>query len=447
MFGSIVVGSLWPTNSWDFPTYLGISSIVLFYISFRNGFVIKGIFEFLPMLWQRFIATIAVLAIFIGLTSFIYSPFRQWFGQAYNSIDFWTGDHTPLNSYLTHWGVFLFITITWLIWESRNWMAKTPLSNLRKLLPYKNFIIGGLAVVFILFIALILAGIQIACVALPIIFIAFLLLLRKDQTEIKKFVLLLTIVGFSLTLAVEVILLHGDIGRMNTVFKFYFQAWTLISISSACYLVWIIRSVILDWRQNWQKIWLSSVSLILLGALLFPITATIDKITDRISHNVPLTLNGMDFMYYSQYQQNGTMMNLNQDYQAILWMQQNVQGSPIIVEGNVPEYQWGNRFTIYTGLPGVVGWSWHERQQRAVLPQDWVTERIDEIQQFYTTSDILSTRQFLLKYHVKYIILGQLERIVYPGAGLLKFNSQNGVLWDQVYQYSDTQIYKVRDNL
>ena len=110
----------------------------------------------------------------------------------------------------------------------------------------------------------------------------------------------------------------------------------------------------------------------------------------------------MDFMNYSQYQQNGTMMNLNQDYQAILWMQQNVQGSPVIVEGNVPEYQWGNRFTIYTGLPGVVGWSWHERQQRAVLPQDWVTERIDEIQQFYTTGDISLTRQFLLKYHIKY---------------------------------------------
>ena len=54
-------------------------------------------------------------------------------------------------------------------------------------------------------------------------------------------------------------------------------------------------------------------------------------------------------------------------------------GSPVIVEANTPEYRWGNRFTIYTGLPGVVGWNWHQRQQRAVVPSEWVTERIDEI--------------------------------------------------------------------
>ena len=62
-------------------------------------------------------------------------------------------------------------------------------------------------------------------------------------------------------------------------------------------------------------------------------------------------------------------MNLVQDYKAIRWMQDNVQGSPVIVEANCPEYRWCMRFTIYTGLPGVVGWNWHERQQRTLTPQ------------------------------------------------------------------------------
>jgi uncharacterized membrane protein len=176
------------------------------------------------------------------------------------------------------------------------------------------------------------------------------------------------------------------------------------------------------------------------------VVATLDKVNDRISQDVPLTLDGMEYMKYSQYQENNTTMDLSQDYRAIIWMQQNIKGSPVIVEGNVPEYQWGNRFTIYTGLPGVIGWNWHQRQQRAILPSDWVTNRIEDIQQFYTTQDLSIAQKFITKYGVKYIVLGQLERIIYPGPGLNKFKTLNGQLWDQVYQDKDTYIFKVRDN-
>jgi uncharacterized membrane protein len=136
-------------------------------------------------------------------------------------------------------------------------------------------------------------------------------------------------------------------------------------------------------------------------------------------------------------------MDLNQDYQGIKWMQKNVKGSPVIVEGNVPEYQWGNRFTIYTGLPGVVGWNWHQRQQRAILPSNWVTERVDEIRNFYTTSNADEAVAFIQKYQIKYIIVGQLEKIIYPGIGLDKFDNFNGNFWENVFEFGDTKIYYV----
>jgi len=123
-------------------------------------------------------------------------------------------------------------------------------------------------------------------------------------------------------------------------------------------------------------------------------------------------------------------------------MQDNVQGSPVIVEANTTEYKWGTRFTIYTGLPGVVGWSWHQRQQRTLTPQ-LVEERIAEIMTFYTTEDPQAALDFLKKYNVKYIIVGQLERLEYPGPGLDKFEKYNGQLWNSVYRDGDTIIYQV----
>jgi uncharacterized membrane protein len=125
-------------------------------------------------------------------------------------------------------------------------------------------------------------------------------------------------------------------------------------------------------------------------------------------------------------------------------MQHNVTGSPVIVEANTVEYRWGTRFTIYTGLPGVVGWNWHQRQQRGgVVPDTWVTDRVQEIGAFYSTGDRQLTENFIHKYNVSYIIVGQLEEAYYSGSGLDKFAALNGDLWTQVYHQGQTTIYKV----
>ena len=187
------------------------------------------------------------------------------------------------------------------------------------------------------------------------------------------------------------------------------------------------------------------MALLVAGALLYPLTAGRAKILDRMSEQAPHTLDGMEYMAYSTYDWQG-LMDLSQDYRAIRWMQENVQGSPVIVEANLRDlYRWGSRFTIYTGLPGVVGWEWHEQQQRALVPGTWISERIAEIDNFYTTVDPQEALDFLKKYNVKYIIVGQLERNHYPGPGLDKFEQQNGILWQEIYRDGNTAIYQVNE--
>jgi len=137
-------------------------------------------------------------------------------------------------------------------------------------------------------------------------------------------------------------------------------------------------------------------------------------------------------------------MVLNQDYQLIRWMQDNISDSPVIVEANSGNlYRWYSRVSVYTGLPGVVGWEWHQQQQRALTPPDWVSSRLRLINEFYTTTDPELAADFLRKYNVQYIVVGQLERISYSAAGLDKFETLNGELWQEVYRQHDTVLYEV----
>jgi uncharacterized membrane protein len=240
---------------------------------------------------------------------------------------------------------------------------------------------------------------------------------------------------------VEFVSLRGDIGRMNTLFKLYLQAWTLLSVTGGAAFIWVLADLH-TWRPRWHNIWQTGLTILFACAALFTIAATTDKVTDRINQDAPHTLDSMTYMAHAQFW-DIEVMDLSQDYRAIRWMQDNVKGSPVIVETNCPEYRWCSRFTIYTGLPGVVGWNWHQRQQRALIPPNLITDRVSAIREFYITSDIALAREFLAKHDVRYIIVGQLEQIYYPGDGLLKYEQYNGTLWKTVYSDMQTTIYEV----
>ena len=443
--GALIVGTLRPTNTWDLPVYLGLSLVALTYTYLKYAPVQENILPDLPEQWRKGILWIVVLTVFVGLVFLLYQPFADWYGQGYNKIKLWDGDHSPFWSYFTHWGLFLFVIVSWLTWETRDWMAKTPMSALNPLKRYRGLIQAALGALGLIIIGALILGIKIAWVVLPIGIWAAILIFRPGQSDEKRFVLFLIGTGLALTLAVELIVLDGDIGRMNTVFKFYLQAWTLLSISAAASLAWLLPDVKREWSPKYRDPWKFILVVLIGSAALFPIFASIDKIRDRMAPSAPHSLDGMTYMAYSRYLDGDNDLILLEDYKAIKWMQENVEGSPTIVEANATEYKWGSRFTIYTGLPGVVGWNWHQRQQRAVAPSEWVSDRVAAIGAFYNTTQLREAQEFLERFDVKYIVVGQLERAYYEEAGLNKFPTQNGVLWEEVYRDGGTVIYKVLD--
>jgi YYY domain-containing protein len=441
-FGGLVIGVLRPTNTWDFPTYLALGAIVTGYSIFRYVDVgDQPRFGLAPFIQRAFLG-LAGMGLLVGFALLLYQPFAHWYGLAYTQVSQWTNEKTPIWSYWTQWGLFLFVIISWMVWETRQWLAQTPVSALAELKRYELIIEIGLAVAAGILLSLqFILDVPIAWFAFPVAVWALVLMLRPGQPDVKRLVLFMIGTGIVLTLIVEFIVLSGDIGRMNTVFKFYLQVWVLFAISAAAALGWILTEFD-QWNSLGRTFFQVGGGLLLAGALLYPFTASMDKFRDRIAPNIPFTFDTITYMQYSHFS-DAADMDLSQDYRGIRWMQENVQGSPVIVEANTVEYRWGTRYTIYTGLPGVVGWSWHQRQQRALFPGEWVTNRIQEITDFYNTGDILAAKAFLSKYDVKYIIVGQQERSMYTPDGLAKFERGRGTMWKSVYKDADTVIYQV----
>ena len=438
--GGLIIGVFYPANLSDTYTYLLIGIIAIGYAVFRYT-------EGSSLLWRVGLTLSAVVTLFL-LAHYLYEPYRAWYAQAYSKLDPWTGPKTPFWSYLTHWLVFLFIVASWMAWETREWMATTPVSALRKLKPFA-LLIEGVIVVFVLALLMLqfFGKTTIGWIALPMAAWAGVLLLRPNVPDAKRFVLFLIGTALLITIVVEVVVVSGDIGRQNTIFKFYMQAWLLLAVSAAAALAWTVPAFF-RWLPGWRAFWQTAIVFLMAGAALFTITGTAGKIRDRWIVDAPRTFDSMTFMNYAQYDDFGQRLDLREDYKAIRWMQDNVQGSPVIVEANCSEYRWCTRFTIYTGLPGVVGWNWHQRQQR-VFTSTWVEARVAEVGNFYTTTDIASARNFLDQYDVKYIVVGQLERAEYnqPNLpmpdGLAKFEEFEGKYWQEVYRDGKTAIYEV----
>ncbi|MFZ5818477.1 MAG: DUF2298 domain-containing protein [Chloroflexota bacterium] len=446
--GALVIGALYPANLSDMYTYLPVGLTALAYALWRadEGALPRWLPDVSPF-WglspqaKRLIWIALSIAILTALSFGFYSPYRAAYSQAYSKLDPWTATQTPLTSYLTQWGLFLFVIFAWLAWETREWMAATPVSALNKLKPFQLLIELALALFLVALLYLAYRKIWIGWIALPMAAWAGLLLLRPQLADTKRLALFWIGTALVVTLVVELVTVRGDIGRMNTIFKFYLQAWALLSVSAGAAFVWTLTDVH-KWRLRWRNAWQGGVIILVSGALLFTVTATTDKVNDRINPDAPHSFDAMEYMAHSEYWDAQTM-DLSQDYHAIRWMQDNVQGSPVIVEANCPEYRWCSRFTIYTGLPGVVGWNWHQRQQRALTPPNLITDRVDAIGAFYNSTDAEFARAFLAQYDARYIVVGQLEAIYYPDGGLAKFEQLDGTLWKSVYHDAQTTIYEV----
>jgi YYY domain-containing protein len=392
---------------------------------------------------------------FLVLSTAFALPYSSWYAATYNSVRMWEGGKTPIWAYVDIHGLFLFLILSLLIWETARWMRQVRVSALRGRQIILNVSGGVIVLGTIGTIALGMAGYQVALIVLPLVAWIALLFFRPSQSRSMRFVLVLIGLALSMTLGVEFIVIGGDIGRQNTVFKFYIQAWLLLSVAGGVAVSWLFQSSDY-WMNRLRMLWYTPFIMLFIIAGLYPIMATNARSLDRMAPDTPLTLNGLDYMttatHYEtvQIDNTGDVIELSVDHELIHWMQENVQGSPVIMEGRSypSEYHWNGRFAITTGLPSVLGWNFHQKQQRTFDPLPrWVDQRDTNIRLFYDTADIDVAVDMIHHYDVRYIISSGLERVQTDPEGLEKFDRMvNQGLLSVAYATIGGTIYEVNED-
>jgi len=260
---------------------------------------------------------------------------------------------------------------------------------------------------------------------------------KKEEVYILRnvhpFILLLILWGTLLVIAPEFVYLRDLFGwRINTIFKFYYQAWLYWSIAAAYISIYLLTNL----RGIWQRLFELILIINLFLALIYPVLSLSSK-TNGFNPN-KWTLDGTAYMQSSSYD----------EMQAIEWLKAAPHG--VIAEA-VPEtggsYTQYARVSTISGKPAVLGWVGHENQWRG--KSDALGTRQEDLYRLYCSRDWEIAQEILNKYNIRYIFIGQLERSTYiPGSpacpvGIME--NKFDLYLNPVYQQGSVIIYENPD--
>ena len=456
---ALALGVLWVVNSWDYPSYLIlVLALIALAVYLRpgpiQGKVVSG-------------AVLAGAVVILSLAAFW--PFHQAY-EAFNTgldVSKW---RTPIDRYLAVNGLFLLIAATFLLFQTAGsfprWFPSLFRANSRDAVDsagdskpdgrfIKAILSAGLVALAFLAVANYWTAAMLA-VFLTLTAVALWTVIRSGRPEraYESAPLVLLAMALSIAIGVDFVRVEGDIGRMNTLFKYYLEIWVLLSIASA-YMVWrllserspVQRSAADGGQGSWtwsgrpRAAWLVILTLLIASSLIYTVLGTKDRLADRFN-DIPLTLDGTAYMEFAVHTEDDQPIELAYDRLAIEWFQDNVEGSPVILESHDEQYHWSGRMSTYTGLPSVLGWPWHQIQQRLDYRRE-IPRRASDVAEIYNTIRIGRAEELLRQYEVSYVVVGKMERINYSELGIGKFPqmAEQGLL-SKVYSNSEVVIYR-----
>ena len=445
------VGCLAAVNTWDVPIYIAIAIGSLLIAELRQIGGLNSLTLFKVVWKSTYVLTLAY---------FSFLPYHLNSVTFFNWIERTTNTTTFLQ-FISINGLFLAIAFSWCLYSvypfithqnSIQFSAKPLTKKLYRSHPKFLALILITVLLFGYLIVALSSGILGGAIPLSVLMI-FLLVSScffvfknsKSSYSDSFFPCLLAIGAFSVVIGVDIWRIEGDIDRMNTVFKFYLHVWIILGIAAAYFLYNLINQLSFSLKSTFSYCWAIFIFLLVSSSLIYTAFGTADRLQDRFYKSVTaFTLDGYEFMKDGIYKDEKGDINLSADMAAIRWLRDNIEGSPVILEGVTPTYRWGGRISIHTGLPTVIGWEWHQQQQRWEYRNE-INSRMADVNSIYTTPGFELAGNLIDKYGVKYIVIGEVEKLYYPSNGLRKIYEGLGGKLEKIYDAEGVIIMKVRD--
>jgi YYY domain-containing protein len=435
---AILLGALYPINSWDFPTYLVLA---------LAGHA-AGLYRARTLDRRRLIDLVAVAPAAIV----VYLPYYLTVHVGRGIAIAFAAHPTDLGDMLTVLGGLFIPVSIFVFW--RGWAAlafeasRGPgpgslLSALQQLPAGSGWWLVG---AYAFLVVALPAKTDILLVGLIAILIYALSLRLPSGDAVEIAALGLALMGVTLILLSDYVylpdLFDGSPNyRMNTVFKLYYQAWIILSVV-APYGIYAIAQALRGTQRWLYRGWLVCIVCWVVALGVYPIEGAQSQGSTQAAGP------GLDSLAYLERVDPA-------DYATIEWIKAHTATTAVIAEADgtalstnatysgCTEY-WvcsplvaSARISALTGRPTVIGWSpshealWrgaYGAGQAALNEEQLLQQRRTDVETLYTTTSLQQAETIIRTYHIAYIYVGPLEQIAYGASkptapGLTKFSA------------------------
>lgn len=374
---SFLIGLFHMTNYWDFPIYFVVSGAIILF----SNIIIYGYKKY-----HAWALTGCEAVVFIVVGFIVSLPFTLSFKSMSMGIGI-TLKHTLFKEFLVVWGlpfICLIVFLLALLREKAEQVTKRIPKDRIKRPPFLTSL--SISDLFVLTVALCAGGLVL----------------------IPEVIFVRDIYG-------------GDYERANTMFKLSYQAFIMFGISMA----YIIGRLMFMPKSVFQKAFAMTGVLCIFACNAYMNQCYRDWMSGKYR--------GLDASAF--------MKNQNSDdAEMVEFINNNIEGQPVILERAGLSYTYYNRISVFTGCPTVVGWKTHEWLWRCngkidKCPEE-VDERICDIETVFTSDSADEVMAILRKYNVDYLYIGECERYYgYDHVNVDQTNASSGVKYIGGYYY------------